>query len=141
MSVTKLLSITPWPLVSAFLWAALIIGALYLARKTAHHAIHDAMATLSRGLRLAAQAVTNGQQRLAIRNREVLLASGREAKERTIEREFTRVAESVRKDLSNYPALHRALAESITRIDEDHRNAVEVPPAVPGWTEAVEVVA
>jgi hypothetical protein len=141
MSVTKLLSITPWPLVSAFLWAALIIGALYLARKTAHHAIHDAMATLSRGLRLAAQAVSNGQQRLAARNREVLLASGREAKERTIERELTRVAESVRKDLANYPALHRALAESITRIDEDHRNAVEVPPAVPGWTEAVEVVA
>ncbi len=141
MSITKLLSITPWPVVSAFLWAVLIIGALYLARRTAHHAIHDAMSTLSRGLRLAAQAVTNGQSRLAARNREVLLASGREAKERTIEREFTRVAESVRKDFANYPALHRALSESITRIDEDHRNAVEVPPEVPGWTEAVEVVA
>jgi hypothetical protein len=141
MSFTKLLSITPWPLVSVFLWATLIIGALYLARKTAHHAIHDAMATLSRGLRLAAQAVSNSQQHLAERNREVLLASGREAKERTIEREFTRVAESVRKDLANYPALHRGLAESITRIDEDHRNAVEVPPSVPGWTEAVEVIA
>jgi hypothetical protein len=141
MSIAKLLAITPWPILSAFLWAVLIIGALYLARRTAHHAIHDAMATLSRGLRLAAQAITNGQLRLAERNREVLLASGREAKERTIEREFTRVAESVRKDLAHYPALHRSLSESITRIDEEHRNAVEVPPAVPGWTEAVEVVA
>ncbi len=140
MSITKLLSITPWPVVSAFLWAVLIIGALYLARRTAHHAIHDAMATLSRGLRLAAQAVSNGQLRLAERNREVLLQSGREAKERAIEREFTRVAESVRKDLANYPGLHRALSESITRIDEDHRNAVEVPPAVPGWVDAVDAV-
>jgi hypothetical protein len=140
MSITKLLSITPWPVVSAFLWAVLIIGALYLARRTAHHAIHDAMATLSRGLRLAAQAVSNGQLRLAARNREVLLQSGREAKERTIEREFTRVAESVRKDLANYPTLHRALSESITRIDEDHRTAVEVPPAVPGWVDAVDAV-
>jgi hypothetical protein len=141
MSITKLLSITPWPVLSAFLLAVLAIGALYLARRTAHHAIHDAMATLSRGLRLAAQAVSNGQLRLAARNREVLLAAGREAKERTIEREFTRVAESVRKDLANYPGLHRALSESITRIDEDHRTAVEVPPEVPGWAEAVEVVA
>jgi hypothetical protein len=141
MSITNLLSITPWPVVSAFLWAVVIIAALYLARRTAHHAIHDAMAALSRGLRLASHAVTNGQLRLATRNREVLLAAGREAKERTIEREFTRVGESVRKDLANYPALHRALSESITRIDEDHRTAVEVPPEVPGWAEAVEVVA
>jgi hypothetical protein len=141
MWITKLLAITPWPAVSAVLWSVLLIAALYLARRTAHQAIHDAMATLSRGLRLAAQSLTNGQERLAARNREVLLAAGREAKERIIEREFTRVAESVRKDMANYPALHRALSESITRIDEDHRNAVEVPPEVPGWTQAVEVVA
>jgi hypothetical protein len=141
MWMQKLLAITPWPIVSAFLLAVMAVGALYLARRTAHHAIHDAMATLSRGLRLAAHAVSNGQAHLAERNREVLLASGREAKERTIEREFTRVAESVRKDLANYPGLHRALSESVTRIDEDHRTAVEVPPAVPGWAEAVEAVA
>src|SRR5262245_66256805 len=110
MSITSLLSITSSPMLSAVLWAVLIVGALYLARRTAHHAIHDAMSTLSRGLRLAAQAVTNGQLRLAERNKEVLLASGREAKERIIEREFTRVAESVRKDLAHYPALHRALS-------------------------------
>jgi hypothetical protein len=141
MWTTKLLSITPWPVISAMLWAALMVGALYLARRTAHHAIHDAMATLSRGLRLAAQAMSNGQLKLAARNRDVLLAAGRETQERAIEREFTRVAESVRKDLANYPTLHRSLSESITRIDEDHRSAVEVPPEVPGWVEAVEVVA
>jgi hypothetical protein len=141
MGITKLLGITPWPAVSAVLLAVLAVGALYLARRTAHRAIHDAMATLSRGLRLAAHSMSNGEARLACRNREVLLAAGREAKERIIEREFGRVGESVRKDMANYPTLHRALSESITRIDEDHRNAVEVPPEVPGWTQAVEVVA
>jgi hypothetical protein len=141
MSITSLLSITPWPAVSAVLWAVLIVGALYFARRTAHQAIHIAMGAVARGLRLASRAVTNGQQRLATRNREVLLAAGREAKERAIEREFTRIAESVRKDLASYPAFHRQLSESITRIDEDHRTAVEVPPEVPGWAEAVEVVA
>jgi hypothetical protein len=141
MVITKLLAITPWPAVSAVLWTALLIGALYLARRTAHQAIRDAMMTLSRGLRIAALSVADGEGRLARRNREVLLAAGREAKERMIEREFTRVGESVRKDLANYPALHRAVSESITRIDEDHQNAVVVPPEVPGWTQAVEVVA
>jgi hypothetical protein len=140
MSLSSLLSITPWPVLSAILWAALIVGALYFARQTAHHAIRDASSVLSRGLRIAAHAVTSGQMGLAARNRSVLLAAGREAKERAIEREFTRVAESVRKDLTHYPALHRSLSESITRIDEEHRNAVEVPPEVPGWVEAVEVV-
>ena len=141
MSIATLLSITPWPVISAVLWAVLVVGALYLARRTAHHAIHDAMATLSRGLRLASQATTNGQLKLAERNRDVLLAAGREAKERAVEREFTRVAESVRKDLANYPGLHRTVSESITRIDEEHRNAVEVPPEVPGWVEAVDAIA
>ena len=141
MWITKLLSVTPWPAVSVALWVVLAITALYLARRTAHQAIHDAMATLSRGLRLAAQSLANGEVRLAARNREVLLAGGREAKERIIEREFTRVAESVRKDMAHYPALHRGLSESITRIDEDHGNSVEIPPEVPGWTQAVAAVA
>jgi hypothetical protein len=79
--------------------------------------------------------------RLAARNREVLLAAGREAKERVVEREFERVGETVRKDLTNYPALHRALSEAITRIEEDHQKAVEVPPEAPGWVRAVEAVA
>ena len=60
--------------------------------------------------------VSKGRHDLNQRNREVLLAAGREAKERIIEREFDRVNETVRKDLANYPKLHRALSESITRI-------------------------
>jgi hypothetical protein len=70
-----------------------------------------------------------------------LLAAGREAKERVVEREFERVGETVRKDLTNYPALHRTLSEAITRIEEDHQKAVEVPPEAPGWVRAVEAVA
>src|SRR5262249_1614546 len=75
------------------------------------------------------------------RNREVLLSGGREAKERIIEREFVRVGDTVRRDLANYPSLHRALSEAIVRIEEDQEKAVEVPPEAPGWAQAVEVIA
>ncbi|HYM35959.1 MAG TPA: hypothetical protein VET48_11215, partial [Steroidobacteraceae bacterium] len=109
--------------------------------RTAHQAIHTVTSALARGLRLAAHSIAHAEKRLANRNREVLLAAGREAKERTVEREFTRVGDSVRKDLAHYPALHRALSESITRIEENHQGAVDVPPEAPGWVKAVEAVA
>jgi hypothetical protein len=71
----------------------------------------------------------------------VLLAAGREAKERIVEREFVRVGDTVRKDLANYPDMHRRLSEAILRIEEDQQKAVEVPPEAPGWAQAVKVVA
>jgi hypothetical protein len=141
MSTASLLAITPWPAVSALLWFVVLAAALYLARRTAHRAIHTATDAVARGLRLAAHSIAHAELRLAARNRDVLLAAGREAKERIVEREFERVSETTRKDLTNYPALHRALSESILRIEEDHQKAVEVPPEAPGWVRAVEAVA
>jgi hypothetical protein len=141
MSIASLLAITPWPAISALLWFVFCVAVLYLARRTAHQAIHTATGALAHGLRLAAHSIAHAELRLAARNREVLLAAGREAKERVVEREFERVGETVRKDLTNYPALHRTLSEAITRIEEDHQKAVEVPPEAPGWVRAVEAVA
>ena len=141
MSMSNLLTITPWPSFSAAMLLALLIAALYLARHTAHQAIHAATHALARGLRLASHSVAQAQETLAARNREVLLAAGRDAKERVIEREFARVADTARKDLASYPDMHRRLSEAIIRIEEDQKNAVEVPPEAPGWAQAVEVVA
>ena len=92
-------------------------------------------------MRTASRAVARSEKTLAERNRDVLLAHGREAKERIIEREFDRINETVRKDLANYSSLHRSLSESINRIEKDHQDAVDVPPDPPGWVKAVEAVA
>ncbi len=138
---TSLLGITPWPALSAILWLIFLVAALYLARRTAHQAITSVCSALANGLRLAAHSVAHAEERLAARNRDVLLAQGREAQERTVEREFVRVGDAVRKDLANYPGLHRALSEAILRIEEDQQKAVEVPPEAPGWVAAVEAVA
>jgi hypothetical protein len=141
MSMTSLLTFTPWPALSAVILLMLLVAAMYLARDTAHQAIQTAAGALARGLRVAAHSVTHAQQHLAARNRQVLLAAGREAKERIVEREFTRVSDTVRKDLAGYPDMHRRLSEAIQRIEEDQEKAVEVPPEVPGWAQAVQVVA
>jgi hypothetical protein len=141
MSMAAILGITPWPVLSVLILFVLAVAVLFLARHTAHQAIRTATSAIARGLRLAAHSVVHAEQRLAARNRDVLLAAGREAKERIVEREFARVSDSVRKDLTNYPTLHRALSESIMRIEENHQNAVDVPPEAPGWVRAVEAVA
>ncbi len=141
MSMSTLLAITPWPGLSAIILLALLVVALYFARRTAHQAIRAITDALGRGLRLASHAVARGEERLATRNKEVLLSAGREAKERLIEREFVRVGDTVRKDLASYPTLHRALSESIVRIEEEEQKAVEVPPEAPGWVQAVKVIA
>ena len=141
MYMRSLLAITPWPALSAVILLTLLVVALYFARRTAHQAIRAITDALGRGLRLASHAVARGEERLAARNREVLLSAGREAKERIVEREFVRVGDSIRKDLANYPTLHRALSESIVRIEEDQEKAVDVPPEAPGWVQAVKVIA
>jgi len=141
MSITSLLAITPWPAVSAAILLTLLVAALYFARSTAHQAIHAAAGVLARGLRLAAHSVTHAHERLARRNREVLLAGGREAKERIVEREFVRVGDTVRKDLASYPDMHRRVSEAVLRIEEDQEKAADVPPEAPGWAHAVKAVA
>jgi hypothetical protein len=141
MTLSNLLTITPWPAVSAAILLLLLMAALYFARGTAHQLLRAAAGALSRGLRVASHSIIHAQQRLAARNREVLLAAGRESKERIVEREFTRVADTVRKDLAGYGDMHRRLSEAIQRIEEDQEKAAEVPPEAPGWAQAVKVVA
>ncbi len=136
-----LLSITPSPVLSALLWIVLIVTALFFARPTAHALIRATGRSLHKIFRTASLAVGKAQTNLAERNREVLLAAGREAKERIVEREFHRINETVCKDLANFSALHRSLSESIRRIEDDHQEAVDVPPDPPGWVKAVEAVA
>jgi hypothetical protein len=138
----SLMAITPWPSVSASILVVLLITAMYFARGTAHYALQALFNFFAHGLRLAGRSVAMAEKALSARNRAVLLAHGREIKERVIQREFVRVGDTVRKDLAGYPEMHRRLSEAVLRIEEDHEKAVDVPPEAPGsWAEAVSAVA
>ena len=117
-----LLGITPSPVISALLWIVLVVATLFFARPTAHKVLLAAGGGLHKVLRSGSHSVASAERGLRDRNREVLLAAGREAKERIVEREFDRINETVRKDLANFSALHRNLSESINRIEDDHRS-------------------
>jgi hypothetical protein len=141
MNIENLLAITPLPVLSALIYIVLLIAAMYLARPTAHQAIQTICEALYSALRLGARSVKQAEEKLERRNREVLLATGREAKERAIEKEFERINASVHKDLANYPTLSRNLSETIMQIEQDHQDATEIPPDPPAWVKAVEAVA
>jgi len=126
---------------SVVIWLVIAILLLYLARNPAHKAIRSASVLLRNAMRVTARSVHEAERRLLARNREVLMAAGKESAERLLEREFHRVNAVLTRDLSAYPNLHRKLSDQITKIDEDYQQASDVPPPPPGWTKAVEAVA
>jgi len=142
MSSTDFFIILPGsPGLSVLIWVLLAIVMLYLARCPAHRAIRSLSRVIRSGMRLASRSVALAEKGLVYRNRQVLLAAGRESVERLIEREFYRVDAVVKRDLSGYPAIQRALADQITHIDEDYRESAELPPPPPTWVDAVEAIA
>jgi hypothetical protein len=136
MSMFVLSSPAAW-----LLWFIVLTVAMYFARLPAHRAILSLARAVHHSMRLATGSLRLAEQKLAARNREVLLAAGREAKERIIEREFERIDASVRRDLSECPALYRRLAEQATKLEEDHDLSKAVPLAPPAWAKAVKAVA
>lgn len=142
MTFPKYLMIIPgsieWSILALIL---IVIVLLYFARLPAHRAIKAVCYTFRHGMRLAAKSLLQAEKWLVHRNKEVLLATGREAVERTIEREFHRVDAVVKRDLSGYPELQRIIADQIICIEEDYKESAEVQPPVPTWIEAVEAVA
>ncbi len=141
MSFMDIYLIVPNAFVSGIIWVVLLAVLLYIARDPAHQAITSLSRTIHNSMRLSASAVARSENWMLQRNKDVLLAQGREAAERMIEREFERIDATVRRDLAEYPALHRQLSEEATRLDEDYQSSIEVPPAPPGWIKAVEAVA
>ncbi|MCF6257443.1 MAG: hypothetical protein L3K25_14275 [Gammaproteobacteria bacterium] len=133
--------IVPNAFASGMIWFVLLAVLLYIARDPAHQAITSLSRVIHNSMRLSASAVARSESWMLQRNKDVLLAQGREAAERMIEREFERIDATVRRDLAEYPALHRQLSEEATRLDEDYQSSIEVPPAPPGWIKAVEAVA
>ncbi len=129
------------PGLSLAIWLAISILLMYLARKPAHQLIHSVSHTIKGAMRLTARSVTLLEKRLSERNKEVILAMGKEATERSIEREFERINTVVNRDLSKYPALHRQINDIISKIEEDYSSAVETPPSPPSWLNAVESIA
>ncbi len=125
------------PALSVLFLLVTLILFLYGARAPAHRGIAGAAKALNQGCKLTAQGIRSVQERLAARNREVLLSEGLEDAERQIDQEFQRISSAVDRDLGGYPALHRRLSDQVARIDEDYRRVTDTPPAPDSWTQTL----
>jgi len=126
---------------SILILASVLVVVFTVIRRHAHKSIRGFCRIIRNSLRLASFSVRQAEQRLAARNREVLLAGGMDAVEREVEREFHRVEKVVERDLQAYPAMNRKLSEDIEKIDHSYSESEEVPPTPPVWVDAVEAVA
>ena len=127
------------PGLSALVVIIVLVIAMYGARSPAHRVIQGTAKAVLQGCKLTADAIRAVHDRLAQRNREVLMSEGLHETERQIEQEFHRISASVDRDLGGYPALHRQLADQVQRIDEDYRKSAQTPPALEGWAQTLEV--
>jgi len=67
------------PVLSGVILFVILVTFFYMARDAAHKAIHSLSRVMHNGLRLAARALIPVEHRMTLRNREVLLAAGRES--------------------------------------------------------------
>ena len=128
------------PALSVAIWLVLAIVVLYFGRPHAHQLLRSAGRAIDHSLRLAAASLRQLEQRVSTRNRNILLAEGREATEKAIEREFRRVNDIVERELSQYPALHRKLADTLEQVEADYQAAQHNAPLPPAWSEVVSTI-
>ena len=141
MPIANMLSITSNPFLSMLIWIALLLAALYFARKPFHRVIGSACKIIHNAMRLTAASVLSAEKRLVRHNREVLMAAGLEKAERLVEREFSRINTAVTRDLESFPHLQRQLTELTTRLDEDYHSSADLPPSLPNWLPVIESIA
>ncbi len=135
--------LTVWsasPALSLAVWLLIIITLLYFGRPHAHQLLRSTGRALYSAMRLSAASIRQLEQRVMVRNRDVLLAMGRDATEKAIEREFNRVNALVERDLSQYPALHRRLADTLQKVEADYQAAALEAPLPPAWSDVVETI-
>jgi hypothetical protein len=136
--------LTVWsqsPATSLVIWLVIAIFVFYLGRKQAHQVLQSTGRAVNSTMRLWSFTLAKLEKRLSDRNQEILLANGAKAAEKSIEREFTRISNIVQRDLSKYPGLHRQIAESIEKIEENYQKSVDAAPLPPAWGEVVETIA
>ncbi|MFW5969151.1 MAG: hypothetical protein ACOCP9_00780 [Halofilum sp. (in: g-proteobacteria)] len=128
------------PALSVAIWLAIAMVVLYLGRPHAHQLLQSTGRALDHALRIAAASVRQLEQRVSARNRDVLLAQGREATQHAIEREFTRVKSIVDRELGQYPALHRRLEDTLEQVEADYQSSTHNAPLPPEWSEVVQTI-
>ncbi len=126
--------------VSLVIWALMAMFALYLGRKQAHQVFYSTGRVLRRTARLWGFSLAALEKNVSTRNKAVLLAHGARESEQAIEREFTRIHDIVRRDLSQYPALHRQIGDVIDKIETDYQKAADAAPLPPAWKDVVETI-
>lgn len=128
------------PGISLAIWLLIVVVSFYLGRNQAHLMFKTTGRMIYTTMRLWAFSLKKLESRITKRNREILLASGAKDAEKSIEREFARVNDIVKKDLCKYPSLHRQIAESIELIESDYQKSAESTPLPPAWGDVVQTI-
>src|SRR5690625_1859842 len=128
------------PALSLAIWLVISITLLYAGRPHGHQLLRSTGRAFYTSLRLVATSIRQLEQRVQQRNRDVLLAMGRDAAEQSIERELQRINTLVHRALSQYRSWPRTLADTLQPTPDDchpARGDVRLPRA---WSEVMDTM-
>lgn len=134
------LLITPIPLLSALIWAVVIMAVGYLARQPAHRLIVSVFRALRQLLRLLSLQADGTFRKLQVWTSDIAVAQARAAAMRQIQWDYDRLAVRVESELADTPGLRHRLAEQLTEIEADFRRSVEPPVEPPAWGQIADTV-
>src|SRR5258708_37445267 len=110
---------------SALILFVIAMPFLYAARKPVHELVRSVGHLASGPLRLVSRWLLVAAREMRERNRQGLLAHGREETAQHHARELARVALHLRRHLEDHPALQKQLLDETTRVAEDDKKCGE----------------
>jgi hypothetical protein len=133
-----------WPDQPALSLFALWLGSvvfLWAARDPMLSLMRSVAGLLEDGFAGLARACSSAAGGLRKRARATLLATGQLDAQGRIDRELHRIDSTFAERLGQYSKLHRKMDDLLAKLETDYGRSEEAPPAVPGWTTAVEAIA
>jgi len=135
------LNTTPYPALSLLVAVVLLVLVLFLARSYVYRTVTAVTRMLRSTARLAAASVLELEEHLSRSHRRMLHTKTLEEAARSVEQEAAQFQAALTTYFRKYTALNQRISEAVSRVEEDHRRTMDVPPSLPNWQPILEALA
>ena len=126
------------PALNALIWAVLVVGFGYFARRQSHRLIRGLFSGVRRFCRMLARYCVHAERHVRAWTRSLLVAQARRRVVERAEWDMGRLHADIQAELGDLPALQQQARDHLSMVEEDHRRSGPMPPDVPGWPRMLE---
>lgn len=121
--------------------AIVLLLVLFLIRIYVQNLLRSLTRLVNSNLKLLVFQLKKISNLIKIRNRELLIESGKIRITQQFENELHRINTIIKRDLSHFPNIQLQIHELIDQIERDYQQTIEQPTNNPDWVAAVTAIA